>query len=37
LLLPGTIGETHKVLVQYKGKGMPELRGFAMKNQKGKL
>jgi SAM-dependent MidA family methyltransferase len=33
LIFPGTLGETHKVLVQYKGNGNPELRGFAMKNQ----
>jgi|Deesub1362A_J573_1020465.scaffolds.fasta_scaffold00027_56 SAM-dependent MidA family methyltransferase len=33
LIMPGTIGETHKIMVQYKGKGSPELRGFAIKNQ----
>src|SRR4030042_84733 len=33
LIFPGTIGETHKVIIQYKGKGNPNLRGFAMKNQ----
>ncbi len=33
LIFPGTIGETHKVMIQYKGKGKPELRGFSMKNQ----
>jgi len=33
LILPGTIGETHKVIIQYKGKGQPELKGFSMKNQ----
>ena len=37
LILPGTIGETHKVIIQYKGKTVPELRGFSMKNQKDKL
>ncbi len=37
LILPGTIGETHKVMIQYKGKQIPELRGFSMKNQKEKL
>jgi SAM-dependent MidA family methyltransferase len=37
LILPGTIGETHKVMIQYKGKNVPELRGFSMKNQKDKL
>jgi SAM-dependent MidA family methyltransferase len=34
LIFPGTLGETHKVMVQYKGNGSPSLRGFAMKNQK---
>ncbi len=34
LILPGTIGETHKVLIQYKGNRKPLLRGFAIKNQK---
>lgn len=37
LIFPGTIGETHKVMIQYKGKGNPELRGFSMKNQAEKL
>jgi SAM-dependent MidA family methyltransferase len=37
LILPGTMGETHKVIVQYKGKDYPELRGFSLKNQVGKL
>ncbi len=37
LILPGTIGETHKVMIQYKGKHNPELRGFSIKNQKDKL
>lgn len=37
LILPGTMGETHKVVVQYKGKDHPELRGFSLKNQAGKL
>lgn len=37
LILPGTIGETHKVMIQYKGKGNPNLRGFSIKNQKDKL
>jgi SAM-dependent MidA family methyltransferase len=34
LIFPGTLGDTHKVMVQYKGKGSPSLRGFSMKNQK---
>lgn len=37
LILPGTIGETHKVLIQYKGRQSPELRGFSIKNHKDKL
>ncbi|OGW40970.1 MAG: hypothetical protein A2Y97_03280 [Nitrospirae bacterium RBG_13_39_12] len=37
LIFPGTIGETHKVMIQYKGSATPELRGFLMKNQKNKL
>lgn len=37
LLFPGTIGETHKVLIQYKGSGVPPLRGFAIKNQLNRL
>lgn len=38
LLLPGTMGETHKVMIQYKGKGeKPSLRGFAIRNQMNSL
>jgi len=33
LVMPGAMGDTHKVLVQYKGSGSPELRGFSLKNQ----
>lgn len=33
LIFPGTLGESHKVLIQYRGNGNPELKGFAMKNQ----
>jgi len=33
LILPGTLGDTHKVMVQYKGDGAPQLKGFSMKNQ----
>jgi SAM-dependent MidA family methyltransferase len=33
LLMPGTMGETHKVMVQYRGEDQPELRGFALKNE----
>jgi SAM-dependent MidA family methyltransferase len=37
LIFPGTLGETHKVMVQYKGKGNPQLQGFSMKNQADRL
>ena len=37
LILPGTLGETHKVMIQYKGNAKPELRGFSIKNRKDKL
>ncbi len=37
LLLPGTMGESHKVIVQYRGNGYPRLRGFSIKNQADKL
>jgi len=37
LILPQGMGESHKVMVQYKGEGMPILRGFTLRNQKGKL
>jgi SAM-dependent MidA family methyltransferase len=33
LILPGTMGETHNVIIQYKGSRKPELRGFTIKNQ----
>lgn len=37
LILPGTLGETHKVLIQYKGNLNPKLRGFNIRNQKERL
>lgn len=37
LILPQGMGESHKVMVQYKGDGEPILRGFTLRNQKGKL
>jgi SAM-dependent MidA family methyltransferase len=37
LILPGTMGDTHKVLIQYKGSGAPELKGFSVRNQAGRL
>lgn len=37
LILPQGMGESHRVLIQYKGAGMPELRGFSFRNEKGNL
>ncbi|HWR57873.1 MAG TPA: SAM-dependent methyltransferase [Thermodesulfovibrionales bacterium] len=37
LLLPQGMGESHKVMIQYKGTSEPKLMGFAIRNQKGKL
>lgn len=37
LILPQGMGESHKVMIQYKGKGEPKLRGFGIRNHKGKL
>jgi len=37
LIFPGTLGETHKVMIQYKGKGTPSLRGFSIRNQMQRL
>jgi len=31
------MGDTHKVLIQYRGGGSPGPRGYAMKNESGKL
>lgn len=33
LIMPGGMGDTHKVLIQYRGAGYPELRGFQMSNR----
>lgn len=33
LILPKGMGETHKVMIQYKGEGNPELKGFSISNQ----
>jgi SAM-dependent MidA family methyltransferase len=33
LIMPGTMGETHRVMIQYRGELRPGLRGFEMKNQ----
>ncbi len=37
LILPQGMGESHKVMIQYKGEGLPELRGFSLRNQKDRL
>jgi SAM-dependent MidA family methyltransferase len=33
LFLPQGLGESHKVLIQYKGSELPTLQGFSMRNQ----
>lgn len=33
LFLPQGMGESHKVLIQYKGNELPTLRGFSIRNQ----
>ena len=33
LIMPGGMGESHKVMIQYKGSELPILRGFSMRNQ----
>ena len=33
LFLPQGMGESHKVLIQYKGSELPTLQGFSMRNQ----
>jgi len=33
LILPQGMGESHKVMIQYKGEGSPQLRGFSIRNQ----
>lgn len=37
LILPEGMGESHKVMVQYKGKGFPQLKGFRLRNELSKL
>lgn len=32
LIIPQGTGESHSVMIQYKGEGLPELRGFSMRN-----
>ncbi len=33
LILPQGMGESHMVMIQYKGEGVPSLRGFSMRNR----
>ncbi len=33
LIMPDRMGDTHKILIQYKGTSNPALRGFGIKNQ----
>jgi SAM-dependent MidA family methyltransferase len=37
LIFPQGMGESHKVMVQYKGEGMPVLNGFGIRNQSERL
>ncbi|MCI4625696.1 MAG: SAM-dependent methyltransferase [Candidatus Magnetoovum sp. WYHC-5] len=37
LILPQGMGESHKVIISYKGNAHPELRGFSFKNHISKL
>lgn len=37
LILPQGMGESHKVMIQYKGDGEPQVRGFSLRNQAGKM
>lgn len=37
LIFPQGMGTSHDVMVQYKGDGSPELRGFSLRNQTGNL
>ncbi len=37
LIMPQGMGESHSVIVQYKGEESPELRGFSMRNHAEKL
>lgn len=37
LILPEGMGVSHKVLIQYKGKGSPSLRGFSFRNEADRL
>ena len=33
LFLPQGLGDSHKVMIQYKGSELPKLQGFSIRNQ----
>jgi len=37
LIMPQGMGESHSIMIQYKGEGLPSLNGFAMRNSAGIL
>ena len=37
LIMPQGMGASHNFMIQYKGEGLPGLRGFSMRNLKGSL
>ena len=37
LILPQGMGESHKIMIQYKGSNLPKLKGFSLRNQAGIL
>ncbi len=37
LIMPQGMGDSHNVMVQYKGKGLPQLRGFSISNHEKNL
>ncbi len=37
LIMPGGMGESHKIMIQYKGVGSPVMRGFTIRNRLGQL
>ena len=37
LIFPEGMGESHKVMIQYKGEDCPQLKGFALRNQQKRL
>ncbi|TNF55867.1 hypothetical protein EP227_01720 [bacterium] len=37
LLLPQGMGESHKIMIQYRGDNLPVMKGFSLRNQLGSL